>query len=254
MSITLQQIHLSNQGKVSDKWASYLPYYDELFTALRNKPVNLLEIGVQNGGSLETWNKYFIHAGHLLGCDIDEGCRRLEYDSEKIKVVVGDANRIEIASEIFRLCNEFDIVIDDGSHVSNDILKSFMIYFEHLKPGGLYVIEDTHTLYSESYGGGVLNELSAYAFFKKIIDLINYEFWSSEIDLDVFFSTFFRKENVPKFIKEGMIESIEFRNSIVVIKKSFAPGFEKLGGRLVTGTSAIVNDTPLKLYGIRDSE
>jgi hypothetical protein len=46
-------------GKVSDKWSSYLPFYDELFEKYRTQNLNLLEISVQNGGSLVTWKIFF---------------------------------------------------------------------------------------------------------------------------------------------------------------------------------------------------
>ena len=36
----------------------------------------------------------------------------------------------------------FDIIIDDGSHKLDDILKSLKFYFKHLKPKGFYIIED----------------------------------------------------------------------------------------------------------------
>src|SRR3990167_79541 len=42
---SIEQLHRSKTGKVSDKWSSYLPYYDRLFSPLRFSPVRLLEIG-----------------------------------------------------------------------------------------------------------------------------------------------------------------------------------------------------------------
>src|SRR5690606_32935288 len=47
----------------------------------------------------------------------------------------------------------FDLVIDDGSHKNAHMLKSLEMIFPHLKPGGLYVVEDIHTSYWDSYGG-----------------------------------------------------------------------------------------------------
>ena len=50
---SIDTLHRTKTGKTSDKWASYLTYYDELFAPLRHKPISMLEIGVQNGGSQE---------------------------------------------------------------------------------------------------------------------------------------------------------------------------------------------------------
>jgi hypothetical protein len=240
VSRRIQELHNNNLGKVSDKWSSYLSYYDELFEKLERLPVSLLEIGVQNGGSLETWAKYFQNAKHIIGCDINERCRLLSFDSNNIKVVIGDANLKETYNKILSINDRFDIVIDDGSHRSIDILNSFLLYFALLEPGGIYIVEDTHTLYSNDFGGGVLNEASAYNFFKKMVDVINFQFWQDELSIEVFLRTFFDLNKVPKFIIEGCVESIEFRNSIIVIKKSCQSGHGKLGERITTGQERLV--------------
>jgi len=240
--ISIEEIHKQNIGKVSDKWSSYLPVYDQLFEKYRIEKLSLLEIGVQNGGSLETWKTFFENASVLIGCDIDKLCGDLQYDDSRVHVVVGDANHSNTLEKIVKICNSFDIIIDDGSHQNNDIISSFLLYFPLVKPGGLYVIEDTHTLYLNRWGGGILNEFSAYSFFKKLIDVINIEFWSDQISIDVYFRTFFPLEQMPSFIKQGWVESIEFRNSMVIIRKSKVGKRDKLGDRIITGRVAQVND------------
>ncbi len=244
--LSIEEIHKQKTGKVSDKWSSYLPFYDELFGKYRTEKLNLLEIGIQNGGSLETWKTFFANANLLIGCDIDQRCANLQYSDSRIHVVVGDANQPETSSRIAAICTDFDIVIDDGSHLSNDILNSFFIYFPLLKPGGIYIVEDAHTLYLNEWGGGVLNEFSAYSFFKKLVDVISIQFWGNELPLDVYFRTFFSLGQMPSFINEGWIESIEFRNSIIVIRKSSKASHEKLGERIVSGNDAIVNSDILQ--------
>ena len=89
MEKTIKEIHSSKTGKSSDKWESYLDYYDALLHPYRNSPVRLFEIGVQNGGSLETWAQYFSHGTHFVGCDINVRCRQLVFDDSRIHVVVG---------------------------------------------------------------------------------------------------------------------------------------------------------------------
>ena len=233
---SIEKIHKNKTGKVSDKWESYLPFYDELFAKYREQNISLLEIGVQNGGSLETWHTFFRNAAIFIGCDIDERCGNLLYDDARINIVTGDANLSDTTNKIIAICDKFDIIIDDGSHRSNDILNSFSIYFQLLKPGGIYVVEDTHTLYMNDWGGGILNDTSTYQFFKKIVDVVNYQFWHSELSLDIYFRTFFPLGQLPSFIKDGWIESIEFRNSLIIIKKSLSATHSKLGEHLFTGS------------------
>lgn len=237
---SIEAIHRTKTGKVSDKWASYLPFYDGLFKRIRHEPVSLLEIGVQNGGSIQTWCQYFENASLLVGCDINPACAKLNYQDSRVRIVIGNANERSTIQTISGLSRAFDVIIDDGSHRSMDILTSFLLYFPMVKPSGLYVIEDTHTLYWNAWGGGILNDRSAYAFFKRMVDVINYQFWRQDLSLDLYLNSYFPKGKVPPFITEGWIESIEFRNSMIVISKAAAPGHEKLGERLIRGDVATV--------------
>lgn len=241
MSESVVKIHNEKTGKVSDKWSSYLHYYDKLFYSKKMDPVNLLEIGVQNGGSLETWASYFVNAKTIIGCDIDENCKQLCYDDPKINLIVADCNSPFAHQQISRLTSTLDVVIDDGSHRSVDILQSFVTYFDILNPGGIYVVEDTHTLYWDSWGGERSNKYNAYIFFKKMIDVMNFQFWDKEMSIDKYMSDFFNPGMTPKFILDGWIESIEFRNSIITVKKALQPTVNGLGKRLVTGTKALIN-------------
>ena len=97
----IHQLYIEHQGKVSDKWTLYLNEYDRLFNDYRDKPVRLLEIGIQNGGSLDIWSKYFSNAAALIGCDINPDCARLSYDDPRISVIVGDANAPEVRERVF---------------------------------------------------------------------------------------------------------------------------------------------------------
>jgi SAM-dependent methyltransferase len=246
---SIDTLHRTKAGKISDKWASYLAYYDGLFAPLRHKPISMLEIGVQNGGSLETWAEYFKEAQLFVGCDIDPKCELLRYSDRRVKIVVGDANAAPAFQKIAALSTSFDIVIDDGSHTSHDILRSFINYFPLLKPGGTFVIEDSCCLYMDGYGGGLLNEQSAYAFFKRLIDVINFQFWRNDVSINSYLCTYFDSRSMPQFILDGWIDSIEFRNSIITIKKAVAPTHDKLGDRIITGTDAQVQTWGGKLPG-----
>src|SRR5690606_9352585 len=74
---TIAELYETHDGNVSDKWTSYFAFYERAFSPIRNKPVRLLEVGIQNGGSLEIWGKYFSNAQKLLGCDINPNCRKI---------------------------------------------------------------------------------------------------------------------------------------------------------------------------------
>ena len=244
---TINELHRSHTGKSSDKWASYLTVYDRIFKPYMDDPVKLLEVGVQNGGSLEVWSKYFSNAEIFVGCDIDPLCGNLVYDDKRINVVVGDVRTENTFNEITALSSTYDIIIDDGSHLSDDIIRTFITYFQLINPGGIYVVEDTHTMYWDDYQGGIMRQTTAHSFFRLFVDLINYEFWKDELSLNNLFATFFPMRSMPSFIAEGWVEGIEFYNSMVIIRKSRLPSHSRLGERLIVGSEAIVEPGNLEL-------
>ncbi len=246
---SIDTLHRTKNGKISDKWASYLPHYDQLFQPLRHAPIRMLEIGVQNGGSLETWSQYFSEAKLFIGCDIDPKCEALRYDDPRINIVVGDANAATTFQKISAISPQFDVVIDDGSHKSTDILNSFINYFPLLSPGGIFVVEDAHCLYMNDFGGGLLNDFGAYAFFKRLVDVLSFQFWNDQASINTYLRTFFDQRATPPFILEGWVESIEFKNSIITIKKAHRPGHDKLGERITVGSIAQVQNWGGKLPG-----
>ncbi|MBS0344776.1 MAG: class I SAM-dependent methyltransferase, partial [Proteobacteria bacterium] len=154
---SLAECYSEHRGKVSDKWSSYLEIYQRAFEPYRQMPVRLLEIGIQNGGSLEIWAKYFSNATAIVGCDINPACSQLRYTDERIHVVVDDANTegAELSIAAYSPC--FDIIIDDVSHRSSDIVLSFDRYFPRLELGGVFIAEDLHCSYWREFEGGLID-------------------------------------------------------------------------------------------------
>jgi hypothetical protein len=233
---TYAEIHKAHPGKSSDKWESYLPVYERLFNSFRHDNINVLEIGVQNGGSLEVLAEYFDHAVQIVGCDINPHCGELKYTDPRISVVIGDVNSPEVLASLADKLKPIHLLVDDGSHLSDDVINAFLNYFPLIAPGGLYLIEDTHCLYWENAGGGLLRSTTAQRLFKLLTDVLNYEHWRKDMALEAWLSSFFLKTGVPAFIAEGWLESIEFLNSMIVIHKAKQGTHSKLGARLVVGT------------------
>ena len=156
----LKAIFDKHDGKVSDKWEHYLAWYEKLFAVKRDRSVRLLEIGVQNGGSLEIWAKYFENAETITGIDIDPRVAELEFDDSRIRVIVGDATKSESIDMLGEEAFPLDVVIDDGSHLCGDVIRSFLLYFPLLADNGVYVVEDVHASYFAEFGGANMMCLS----------------------------------------------------------------------------------------------
>jgi cephalosporin hydroxylase len=246
---TLQQLYAEHQGKVSDKWSSYLTNYESLLNEYRHKPIRLFEIGIQNGGSLEIWSTYFSNSTVLIGCDINPDCAQLVYDNPCIKLIVGDANAPHTYEQIIQQSAQFDIVIDDGSHTSSDIIKSFCLFFTHVVEGGIYIIEDIHCSYWDSHEGGIFNPYSSISFFKHLVDVVNHEFWGANKAAPDILSGFFAEYgcNIEATVL-SQIHSVEFINSICVIRKA-AESSNKLGFRTIAGGLELVVPGHQELHG-----
>ena len=53
------------------KWSHYLPLYHRHFAKFRGREMSILEIGINLGGSLQLWKKYFGPKAKIYGIDID---------------------------------------------------------------------------------------------------------------------------------------------------------------------------------------
>lgn len=237
---TLLDLYKTHTGKVSDKWALYLREYDRLFAPYREQAISMLEIGIQNGGSLEIWSQYFPNAQKFVGCDINPDCAKLMYADPRIAVIVGDATTSEIQAQVLVQSASFDLIIEDGSHTSSDIVKAFARYFPALKTGGLFVAEDLHCSYWQDYEGGIFHPYSSITFFKHLADMVNHEHWGIEKSKTELIAGFKQELNVD-FDENllGQISSIEFVNSICVVRKN-DPVMNCLGGRVIAGKTESV--------------
>ncbi|WP_328746836.1 hypothetical protein OHT57_14695 [Streptomyces sp. NBC_00285] len=167
----------------SDKWGGhwYTPHYDRYFAPLRRRPVTVLEIGIggydapdQGGASLRMWKHYFPR-GTVYGLDIHEKHGIAEPRLVPLRGDQGDVRYLEGLAEGL---GPFDIVIDDGSHLNHHVLTSFRTLFPHVRPGGLYVIEDVQTAYWPGWGGNATDlhdSGTSMGLVKNLLDGLNHQ-------------------------------------------------------------------------------
>jgi hypothetical protein len=116
---------------------SYLPVYDALLRDRRDEPLEFVEVGVREGGSLMLWRRCFPNA-RITGIDIAElpqveGCRVLKGDSRDAAWVATQFTPGSI-----------DVLIDDGDHSLEAQAETFLAFAPAMKKGGLYFIEDVY--------------------------------------------------------------------------------------------------------------
>ena len=92
-------------------------------------PVSVLEVGVENGGSLEVWSDVLPDGSDVLGLDVDPRCADLP-----VPVVIADVtDRASVAGALHR--RRFDLIIDSSGTMSPWT-------WPYLQSGGRLIFED----------------------------------------------------------------------------------------------------------------
>ncbi len=124
------------------KWLHYFDIYERHFAKFRNKPLNILEIGIYSGGSLDMWREYFGPECMIYGVDVQPDCT--VYERAGVKVFIGDQSKADFWREFKTATPMMDIIIDDGSHKPTHQITTLEALLPHLNPGGVYLCEDVH--------------------------------------------------------------------------------------------------------------
>jgi hypothetical protein len=112
-------------------------FYEKSFSDLKDKKLNILEIGIQNGSSLILWNEYFKNS-MVYGIDNSNFIKDRLDAYPRIKTIIQDAYKKELTFNL----PLFDIIIDDGPHTLESQIKCINNYFKKLNKNGKLFIED----------------------------------------------------------------------------------------------------------------
>ena len=155
----------------------YINCYKSIFTTLRFKKLNILEIGIgghdleyYKGGSLLMWKHFFLFS-NVYGLDIIKKNYNL---FPRINNFIGSQASESTLSDICNKIKKIDIVIDDGSHYLEHIYFTFKYLFKHLSNNGIYVIEDIKMPYLKYVPDISLEKISDPGlFFNTLIHRVN---------------------------------------------------------------------------------
>jgi hypothetical protein len=141
----------------TEKWGShwYTQHYQRYFQSLKDKRLNVLEFGVggyenssEGGESLRMWKAYFRNS-RIVGIDLYDKAQLCEHRIDIRQCDQTDAESLKRLSDEY---GGFDIVIDDGSHLNEHVIKTFHVLFPLLRHNGIYVVEDLQTAYWPTWG------------------------------------------------------------------------------------------------------
>jgi len=118
----------------------YAKFYEEIFNKLKNKKINILEIGSFYGNAAAAIFFYLENA-KIFSADIFPDLFR--YKSNRIKnFYVDSSNETSIQKNIIDLKKNFEIIIEDASHSYKDQIISLFMLFPLINSGGFFITEE----------------------------------------------------------------------------------------------------------------
>lgn len=205
--MTLRNI-FDNLEHSADKWEPYFQVYERHLKKYVGSPINFVEVGVQKGGSLEMWSKYFGPQANIIGIDIDQECSNLKYSQNNIQVVIGDQGVPSFWDSFLDYHEKIDVFLDDGGHYMDQQIITFEKIFPHLSIGGVYICEDCHTSYMPGNGGGLHRTGTFIEYIKDYVDVLHKN-WHGDLDT---------KQERKNILGKGL-SGIFFYDSMVVLEK-----------------------------------
>lgn len=139
-----------SKGKPTDKNTthSYLSYYHDILTPIRESAKNVMEVGIFDGGSIALWAEFFTNATvHAQDIVIRPGASALlaKY-GDRVKTYTTDAYSQQQVENLHASVGEFDFIIDDGPHTLQSMVFMAREYPKLLSPKGILIIEDVQRL------------------------------------------------------------------------------------------------------------
>lgn len=149
----------------SDKfyWHGYIDFYEKFF--VKHNITTVAEFGIYRGDSIRWLLSRFPYA-KVYGADIialqatwpkDERFRFFQLDQgnlDQIKSFLGQ--------------DQFDLIIDDGSHLPLHQLNCLIEGIRALNHNGIYIVEDVHTSKASSHPSNVFHVLLAIDHHKRV--------------------------------------------------------------------------------------
>jgi len=179
---------IDNNFTDKDQGHCYAEVYDILFESIQNEAQNILEVGIDRGGSILLWKNYFSNA-NIYGIDLrDKYCIRRELleclETDERVVLLTERNAYdtktiekidEVSTKLFNQPNpKFDVIIDDGPHTLDSQKLFIELYSPLLSESGILIIEDIQDInYLNDLVEVVPDELKKYVQVYDLRDAIN---------------------------------------------------------------------------------
>jgi len=175
---------------------AYTPFYNFLFSPIRNKEIVFGEIGIYKNASMKMWRDYFPNA-NLYGWD----CHPEDADETRYQLMdfVQNAKGDKLENTIYDYMNvkneqsiqdclektncKFDILIDDSDHHFWSQIRLIRSVYPYIKNNGFLIIEDVaYPIYRYFEEIGRYGHDKFYNVFTKVKTYHNNQAFGSDVD------------------------------------------------------------------------
>ena len=150
---------------------NYSVYYEKYLSYLRQKKIQILEIGSHEGKGIASFYSYFPFS-KIIGANINPF--QMKFKSKRITELFVDVTSEKVLTNLSNFIPKQDVIIDDASHNLRDILITFSRLFKNLKSGGIYIIEDMDQFNTFKELNPYTNEITPMQILKRIQNKENF--------------------------------------------------------------------------------
>ena len=150
---------------------NYSVYYEKYLSHLRQKKIQILEIGSHEGKGIASFYSYFPFS-KIIGANINPF--QMKFKSKRITELFVDVTSEKVLTNLSNFIPKQDVIIDDASHNLRDILITFSRLFKNLKSGGIYIIEDMDQFNTFKELNPYTNEITPMQILKRIQNKENF--------------------------------------------------------------------------------
>jgi hypothetical protein len=132
-----------------NSWHNYLETYERKFKRIKYSALNVLEIGIDKGGSIKLWHDYFPNAT-IYGLDVMhiDQVDPIIKNNDRIKLMTStNAYDLDMINrEFVDKGIRFDMILDDGPHSFDSMLFFAKYYSKLLTNDGILILEDVQSM------------------------------------------------------------------------------------------------------------
>ena len=134
----------------TSKYRQFGPLYDTVVSTLGPAPT-VVEVGIANGGSLETWRALLGEDARIIGVDLNPRAKLLEQEGFEVRLL--DTGLVSSWHALRQeLGGAVDLLVDDGGHTNRQQIAAVVEGIHLVRDGGWIVLEDMHASFMREFG------------------------------------------------------------------------------------------------------